>query len=156
MRGIWLLLCGPPLLAQSLHVFGGPGSPGEEVQVDIVLVSPAGHEPSALQWEVSFPAAELALEGSGAGLGIAARDAGKGIQCAEQPSGQVTTRAYRCLLAGGQKTIRNGPVAALKLKVGAGARRGDARVRITHAIGVSADLKKATIPDAEGVVTIRP
>lgn len=61
-----------------------------------------------------------------------------------------------CLVYGGREPIRDGVIVILPFKIAAEARPGPARIRLDQALAVTKDLKRTPIPDAEGVVTIRP
>ena len=155
MKLACLIVCALPLLGQSLQITGDEGAPGEQVSVKIVLSSPAGKEPAALQWETSFPAKQLTLAGAAPLIGFAAHGAGKTINC----SGTVDTKkgriVHRCLLVGGNKLIANGPVAVLTLKISPAARPGKIPIRIEHAMAVSGSAEKTDLKDSEDAITVR-
>jgi hypothetical protein len=132
-----------------LQVSSVSGAPGEKVGLEISLDSPAGSAPVALQWETIFPAQILEDGGNGPEPGRAASDSGKSLTCTLRK-----TYSYLCILVGGQKPVANGPIATLRFKIRPEARAGTTVVRVERAEAVTADLKKLTVKDAEGTVTI--
>jgi hypothetical protein len=139
--------------AQSLQLSHPTGRPGEPVAIEFSLKSPAGREPSALQWERIVPTDPLTpLEEDI--LGSAARTAGKTLSCAvkEKSAGSYTSV---CLMYGGQERIRNGVVAILRLRLSPEAKPGTFRVRIVEPVAVLPDAKRIPMAPVETVVTVR-
>jgi hypothetical protein len=139
-----------PVCGQILQVSSVSGAPGEKVELVISLNSPAGSAPLALQWEIIFPAQILEEGGNGPETGRAASDSGKSLTCNRRK-----TYSYVCILVGSQKPVANGPIAIVHLKIRTEARGGTTVVRVERAEAATADLKKLTVKDAEGTVTIR-
>jgi hypothetical protein len=118
------------------------------------LDSPAGEEPQALQWEISYPSPKLGLEDGDLVAGDMAGQAGKSLVC----SGRVESAAqyvYRCILAGGLKQIPNGAIAVINFRVRSRAEPGPATVRINHALAVGITGREVPIHSNEADVTIR-
>jgi hypothetical protein len=59
-----------------------------------------------------------------------------------------------CILAGGLKTIPNGVVALLRLRILPDARTGTAEVKTERAVAVLPGLKEALLPPTAAIVTI--
>jgi hypothetical protein len=153
MRYVGLLLCTLPLLGQNVRVSSGTASPGRKITIEIVLDSPAGKEPLAMQWEVAFPDRALMLEANGPTAGAAAQAAGKNLTCIarKKPPGVST---WACVLAGGQKGIGNGPLAMLRFEVRPNAATGSELIVVDKILGVSAAVKKVPLARAEGAVKV--
>jgi len=126
------------------------GAPGENVSLEISLDWAAAPAPSALKWELLFPAQLLGPEGGQPEIGGAAMRSGKSLQCVARRQ-----YSYSCILSGGQNPIANGPVAIFHFKIRSTAEAAMTAVRIVSpeaALG----SKKLTLNDAEGAVAIRP
>jgi len=129
-------------------------APGSVASVRLELDSPAGEEPQALQWELSYPSPKLGLEDGDLVAGSVATSAGKALVCA----GRVESAAeyvYRCILAGGLKVVPNGAVAVINFRVRSHAEPGPATVRISNALAVTIDGKEVLLQPTEADVTIR-
>ncbi len=137
-------------LGQVLHVSSVASAPGERVRIEIWLDSAAATAPSALKWEVVFPAQLLELEGDGPEIGGAAMESGKSLSC----SGRKPY-SYACTLFGGQNPVANGLIAIFHFKLRTTAGAGTSAVRIEKAKAITADSKELTLSSAEGTVTIR-
>jgi hypothetical protein len=151
MRLAWILLGGlPAILGQDLRLSPVSGAPGERVALEVLLNSPAGKAPLALQWETVFPAQLLDPEGNRPETGAAAKDSGKSVTCAVR-------KAYSliCVLAGGQKPITNGSIAIFYFRIRADARVGTSTFRTQAAEAATLDLKEIALEDAEGTLTVR-
>jgi hypothetical protein len=141
------------LVAQTLQLSSAKASAGKAVTLQFSLASPVGHEPLALQWDLTIPANQLAPLEGGASLGPVTQDAGKTVQCAIKPNAGEFS-AYRCMLIGGQQPIRNGVVVRLRFKVLPQAPKGSARILIDQASAVFKDLKQLPLNTAEAAVQI--
>ena len=150
-RPRWALLLGIAAAAgaQSLEVLPSAVSRGGSSTILIRVISPAGKEPAALQWNLRFPAGVSAVPGEIA-AGSAAVSAQKTITCSANPEVTCT-----CILAGGEKPIRNGTIAVIPYKISTGTRKGTIRVSVQKALGVTADSRPIPIPDTEGPITVR-
>jgi len=153
MRAFGVFLCALPLLGQSVRVSSGSAAPGEKIAIEIALDSVSGKEPTAMQWEASFPDEALKLDGTGPVAGAAAQAAGKSLTCAPKKASPGLSK-WVCILAGGQKPIGNGVVAVLRFKVDAHTHAGSRPVVVDNLLAVSAALKKVPIPRAEGAVRV--
>ncbi|MGA3040031.1 MAG: hypothetical protein ABSF54_04485 [Bryobacteraceae bacterium] len=153
MRLIAVFLCALPLLGQSLRVSSVSAAPGEKIAIEIVLDSPSGNEPVALQWEAGFPGEALKLDHTGPVAGAAAQAAGKSLTCAPKKSSSGPSK-WVCILAGGQKPIRNGVVAVLHFEIQPHMHTGAQPIVLDNSLGVSAGLKKVPIARAEGAVQV--
>lgn len=105
--------------------------------------------PSIIKFEATFPAQLLEIDVDGSQTGGVAREAGKSLTC-------VSRQAYRyvCILVGGQKSMGDGTIVTLHFKIRAGARTGDASVRIDQVEAATADLRPLKILGTEGRVEI--
>jgi len=138
----------------SLTLSSATAAPGSVAEVQLALESPAGEEPQALQWELSYPSPKLGIEEGDLAAGSVAGAAGKSLACA----GRVESAAeyiYRCIVAGGLQVIPNGTVATIHFHVRPHAEPGDATVRIANAMAVTKDGKEHIIQPNQTNVTIR-
>lgn len=142
--------CAVSVLGQSLHISSASGSRGDTVVFELSSEAPSGQEATVLKWDMTFPAQLLEAAGSGPQASQAATDSGKALTCSlRQPY------TYTCILAGGQKPIRKGPIAAFPFKIRADARTGPSTIRIDHVEAASKDLQSLPSRGGEGVVEIR-
>ncbi len=151
----FLALCSG-VWAQSLQILPSPPSQNRSGSgsFQIMLASPAGKQPVALQWNirvpdgVTVPAADIVA-------GTVAESSQKSVKCVENRKDNkgAAGSTYACILAGGQKDIPDGPLAIVKCDFRPGLH--SATVRIENVIAVSADSKHVKIEDAEGTVTAR-
>src|SRR2546423_12874756 len=123
--------------AQALTVSPAAGVRGSVASVVISSTFPAGSEPVALQWELSYPSPQLGLENGDLAAGSAAARAGKSLTCVGRAE-NAGTYVYRCILAGGGKEIPNGAAAVAAFRIRPQARPGPATVLISSALAVSA------------------
>src|SRR5262249_12261069 len=144
MKLLPVLLLSVPLYSQSLRLTGGSVRRGESINLSLILESPPGKAPLALQWELAYPSPQIGAEEKDLVRGDAAGAAGKSLTCRGQAE-DAGTYFYRCILAGGQNPIPNGPVAVVKCQARSRARTGVAAIRIRNAQAVSSDLKKVEI-----------
>jgi len=150
-----LLLCASSfaLLAQTLNISSSSASPGDAVTVVISLDSAKRPEILGVQWELTFSAQEMSMEGKGPTPGDAAKATGKSLTCTEKTAKEV--HSYTCILIGGQKQIESGPIAVFSFRVSSKAQPGTVPVRVRHTIAVTKDLRKLSLPNAEGIVTVK-
>lgn len=152
----WLLLvCASSLalFAQKLEVSSKTASPGDRTSVVISVVLPKGSDVVGLQWETTFPAQQMSIDGSGPEAGDGAKAAGKSLTCARKPAKDL--QSYMCILIGGQKPIEGGPIAVFNFRISPKAQSEDVRLRIGHVEAVTKDLQKLSLPEAEGRVTVK-
>ncbi len=148
-----LLASSRTLAAQSLSLSGAAATRGEEVALELSVDSPTGKEPLALQWDFSIPAT-LVMVSCAMPPGSEAERVGKTLKCAAAGKGEGTTES-RCILAGGDKPIPNGPVAMVRLKISKEASAGAMRIRVGQGTAVSRDLKQVPLGPVEATVTVR-
>ena len=144
-----------PLSAQALKLSDAAVPPGGRVSLDLTLLSPSHAQPSALQWEMSFPVDCCSLIEGFPKTGEAAEAADKGVSCTTRQN-TADTRTILCVLYGGQKPIPNGVVAKLDFRIAPRASAGQVHIKVDKGLAVSVDLKRTTIPAAEGIITVRP
>jgi hypothetical protein len=141
---------------QTLHI--PPSGAGRKIPAafEITLDSPHDRAPVALQWEFSVPAV-VAVHTADIAIGKAAQSAGKSLTCAARASSPASPEQVRyiCILAGGQNLIRTGPIAVVHYRARGDVQRAPIRVVITNVLGVSADLKRIDIPNADAVIHVR-
>jgi hypothetical protein len=145
-----LWLAALPALAQELRLSPASGAPGQTVSVRVELVSPAGNEPAALEWEIRTPQGQLTAEVERAAAEKGAVRARKTLRCAVHEGNTVL-----CVISGGREKIANGPVARLVFKIPANAMAGEAQVRVVRGTAVTGDSQRTNIPPAESWVKIR-
>jgi hypothetical protein len=142
------------LTCQTLQLSSASVAAGQTTKIEILLHAPPAKEPTALQWEVEYPARQVMLEPAGLESGPAAKSAGKQINCAGRWKKAPLTYSYLCILAGGQKVIEDGVIAILNIRAPAGAQPGKYSIRVDRAMAVTHDLKKIMLKKADGVVTV--
>lgn len=144
---------GSVLSSQSLHV-APSATDGKTPGLFAVLIdSPAGKAPVALQWEFSIPAA-IAVKTSDISIGKAAESAKKSITCAGKPATEEAAH-YTCILAGGQAAIGNGAIAVVGYQSKVDVHGAPVRVAIENVVGVSVEMKQISLPNAAAIITIR-
>ena len=149
-----LLLPRTQAIAQSLRLSLGAGPPGGTAEIEIILHSPRGKEPAAVQWEASIPAGQLNFADTIASAGGAARAAGKSVNCAAKGESD-DSRTALCILSGGEQPIQDGVIAVLRLAIHTRTHRGSYRVRIDHGLAVSKDLRQTVLNPVETLVVVR-
>ena len=154
LRFVPLMLWSTTLFAQSLQVPASSADRGAPGTFLITLKSPAGKSPVALQWTLTAPA-ELMVETSDIRAGMAAESAEKFITCAVSKKPSPRSTAYICILAGGRKTIADGPIATVKYRIREGTHSGAVTVRVENVLGVSTETAKMNLDNVEGTITVR-
>jgi hypothetical protein len=151
--GLPLFLPASALFGQTLHFAPAYATPGENIAIEISLMSPKGMEPSTLQWQTTIPLAKVGpLEETTPGP--TAKVAGKTVSCAvkSKTAGTYTTT---CMLYGGQDSIKDGVCAILKLRIAPDVPPGAFRIRVDEALAVYKDLERVPIEPTETVVTVK-
>jgi hypothetical protein len=122
----------------------------------LTLESPPGKAPAALQWEFTFPP-NVVVDLADIAAGSSAESAQKALTCRsiEKTKDAGQGSVYGCILAGGQKPIPNGPVAAVRYRVPLEIRQIAEKVRVGKAIGATADLKRVEFEGAQAVITVK-
>ncbi|MBI1792137.1 MAG: hypothetical protein HYR60_31830, partial [Acidobacteria bacterium] len=118
------------------------------------IESPAGKEPLSLQFEANYPVRQMEADRGGPIVGEPAKSAGKFITCATRWKKAPVVSSLKCIVAGGQKPIPNGKLAALRFKIPVTADYGAYKVTVEEAQSVGADMKLVKLKKAEGTVTI--
>ena len=150
-----LLMCASSfaLSAQTLKVSSGSAPSGDGVTVVLFFDSAKRDNVLGVQWETTFSARQMSIEGSGPTASDAAKAAGKSLTCTEKTVKEL--RSYTCILIGGQKQIESGPIAVFNFNVSSKAQPGTAPVRFRHAMAVTKDLRKLSLQDTEGTITVK-
>lgn len=138
---------------QSLHVAPSETNIKTPGSFSVIIDSPQGKAPVALQWEFSIPPA-IEVKIADITIGKAAEAAKKSVTCAAKAPGEGVTR-YACILAGGQDALGNGPIIVVRYRSKADVQGAPIRVAIENVLGVSADLKRIAIPSANAIIKIR-
>lgn len=139
---------------QSLHVPPSTANRKSPGVFSMILDSPAGKAPVAMQWELSVPPA-LAVEKGDISPGKAAETAKKSLTCAPTNSQIPGGTRYICILAGGQEPIGSGPIAMIRYRAQADVHGAPIRVAIQKILGVSADLKRIEMPNTDAIIKIQ-
>ena len=153
MKLFLLGIAAAALQAQTLQIIPAP-SPVEGVAIfQIIFVSSAAAPVVALQWKLLLPEG-VTVAPNDLVLGSAAESAGKSLICSAAPppskTGIAKVNVYSCILAGGQKPVPRGTVALARCTLRVALR--EAAVRLREVIGVSADLKRTDLPEAEATL----
>jgi hypothetical protein len=143
-----------PVWGQSLMLSPVSAAAFGVASMTLTLTSTAGKEPVGLQWEVSYSSPQLGIEGREMTIDAPAKRVGKELTCHGWPPG-AGTYVYRCVLVGCSERLSNGPVAVLSFRVRATARPGRTTVRLSNALGASAEGKSITIDASQADVMIR-
>jgi hypothetical protein len=141
------------LCAQTLKVSSGSAPPGNGMTVVISFDSAKRSDILGVQWETTFPAQQMSIEGSGPTASDTVKAEGKSLTCAEKAAKEL--HSYTCILIGGQRQIESGPIAVFTFHISSKAKPGTAPVRVGHAMAVTKDLRKLSLPDVEGTVTVK-
>jgi len=155
-RGAVLVLAFTGLWAQSLSIPPSTVTRGASGSLLLMLESPQGKAPAALQWEFTFPP-NVVVDLADIAAGSSAESAQKALTCrsVEKTKDAGQGSVYGCILAGGQKPIPNGPVAAVRYRVPLEIRQIAEKVRVGKAIGATADLKRVEFEGAQAVITVK-
>src|SRR5579863_1673187 len=130
--------------SDSLALASGTTAANGTVSLNLVLTSPAGNEPAAVQWTVTFPAGNVTAISEAPGS--SATSAGKTLSCA---SGSGT---YTCVASGlNANIITNGPLAVVNLTMASGV--ASTAIGVSNALGASAAGSSITISATGGTVT---
>lgn len=154
----WLVLlsaAGLVLSAQTMEISSASASPGERASVVITFHPGKNSNILGLQWETIFSMRQLGIEEGGAVISDAAKAAGKSLTCAGKAAKEPGLYSYACILIGGQNEIPGGPVATLRFRVTAQAHADATPLRVAHVEAVSKDLRRVTLPDAQGAITVK-
>jgi hypothetical protein len=144
----FLLYFGNPAFAQSeasLTLSSATALPGSPITLTLSLASPAGSEPAAVQWTLSYSPVNVASINVTAGDAAAA--AGKNISCAGQAA------AYICIASGmNADTIANGAVAVVSLMMTGSATT--ATIGVSDTLGASPAGEPLAISGTSGIVIL--
>jgi hypothetical protein len=138
-----------PGAGQSLKFSSGAGAPGETVALEISLSAAPGQAPSALKWDVTFPA-QLVEVAQAPEIAKSAADSGKSLACHQR-----LTYSYICIMAGGQKPIGSGAIAIFRFKILPDAHSGSSAVRLERIEAVTKDLETVRVTASDGQIDIR-
>jgi hypothetical protein len=144
--GVWAqTLLIPPSMVRR----GGSGS------LLLTLASPDGKAPVALQWEFNFPPS-VVVDAADIASGSAAESTQKTLTCsAVKTKDGAQGSTFECILAGGQRPLQNGPIAIVLYRVPVEVRQIAEKVRVTKALGVTADLKSVELKSTQAAITVK-
>lgn len=127
-----------------LTLSSGSALPGGTVALNLSLSSPAGSEPSALQWTYSYPAAVASINVAN---GPALTSAGKSITCT---AGSLT---YTCVASGfNSNIISNGVVGLATVTLNSNG--ATSTVGINNALAATATGGTETVSGGSGTITV--
>ena len=154
----WLLLTWASslaLFAQKLEVSSKSASTGERTTVVVSMRSANVSNIVGVQWETTFSAQHMIVDAEPV-ASDSAKAAGKSLTCRrkEEKAGAELS-SFTCILIGGQERIGSGPIASFHFRISPKAQPGAAPVRVRHAEAVTKDLRKISLPEAEGIVTVK-
>jgi hypothetical protein len=153
---ISVLISAAVLLGQSLSVPPSRTDGKTPGILSVIIDSPPGKAPAALQWEFSVPAA-VAIGTADITIGKAAQSAHKSLTCALRATHPATRQLrvkYACILAGGRDPIGNGPIALVRYRPQWDVKGAPVRVAIENILAASADSKRISIPDASAIIDV--
>jgi hypothetical protein len=135
--------------AQSLQILPSPPTHRESSSFQIMIVSPAGNEPVALQWKLAVPEG-VTIKPGDLEAGSAAKSAGKSITCAVPGTG--VSGVLACILIGGQTSIPDGAVTVVRFHMQSG--HSSAVIRLHDILAVLQNLKSVKIAPVEGIIRV--
>lgn len=119
----------------------------------LLLSTPVDRAPLALQWDLSLPPV-IAVRTEDITIGKAAQAAGKSLTCALRHPKTASRRInYTCILAGGRKSLGDGPIAQVQYRAQWDPKGAPVQLEIENVLGVSGHLDR--IPMASVNVTVR-
>lgn len=131
----------------ALTLSSGTGAASGTVALNLSVSSPAGSEPAALEWTLTYPSASISSVSVAAGP--AATAAGKSISCSGGAAG------YTCVAYGmNSNIISNGVVAIVTATLTANATT--AAISIASGVGASGAGSPETVTASGGGITIPP
>ncbi len=156
MRLVVGLLSFVAMWGQSLHVPASRADQSGEGSFSLLLESPDGKAPVAMQWQLLVPSM-FRIGDADVKPGKAALASGKSVVCGAggQKPGTESGVRYTCILAGGVNRISNGPVAEVHYRVEAGVHVRRGQVTIEKVVGVSLDLRSTAMGGATAMITLR-
>jgi len=148
---VLVVMCGTALSAQtasSLSVASGTGCPGTVVSIPIALGG--GANPAGVQWDLTYPSADLVAQT----VTLGSAPAGKTIDCVE--SSGATTWAT-CLIYGiDQNFIPNGTVADVLFEIQAGTSASSVPIQPANLFAVAPTGGSVPVSGTGGTVTVVP
>jgi hypothetical protein len=148
------LLGSAGLEAQSMNIPPSSAKPGTSGSLLLVINSPAGKAPLALQWKFTFPAG-VTVDPKDVVAGGAAESPGKSLTCNASKKPAKSAQTFSCILAGGQEPIPNGTVCIVRYRVANSAKWGSGDVNVDDILAVGADLKKVPIANVQGHIATK-
>ena len=149
-----LVLASACLGAQSISIPPSTAKPGASGSLLLVMTSPAGKGPAALQWKFTFPAG-ITVDLKDIVAGSAAESAGKTLTCSAGANRSKSAQSFMCILAAGQTAIPNGTICLVRYRVLPSVKWESAAVRVEDVLAVDKDLKKTAMPNLQGQVTTK-
>jgi uncharacterized protein (TIGR03437 family) len=135
--------------AVTLSLSSGLGARGQLVLLNLSVASVAGQQPASLEWQFSYPPADLAFVDAGEGSSAVA--AGKTITC----SG--VSGSYTCIAAGLNKNaIPDGVLATLLFSVSATTINPAAAISINTPVAAGPTAATILTAASGGSVTVQP
>jgi len=128
----------------SLVLSSGTTTANGTISLNLTLTSPAGNEPAAAQWTLTFPASNVVSISATAGT--SATNAGKTLYCS---SGSGT---YSCLASGmNANIISNGTLAVVNVTIASGVT--STSIALSNTMASSGSGSAITLSPTGGVVT---
>jgi hypothetical protein len=146
-----VLICCAEAQTPSLSLLGGSGAPGESVTLTVGITYNGGTRPAAVQWDLNYSTADLAV-GNGIffSTGAAASAAGKSVTCRTPQPGNV-----RCIVWGLNKaSIGDGALALVTFQISATTRNSSTTVSFVGTLGTDRTGQADNIIGSRGSVTI--
>ena len=116
----------------SLSLSGGSGAPGESVTLTVGMAYNGGTRPAAVQWDLNYSTADLAV-GNGIffSTGAAASATGKSVICSTP-----LTATVRCIVSGLIKaSVGDGALALVTFQISASTRSSSTTVSFARTLG---------------------
>jgi uncharacterized protein (TIGR03437 family) len=128
----------------SLVLSSGTAGANGSISLNLTITSPAGDEPTAVQWTFTFPPSDLVSISASAGQ--AATNAGKTLSCASNSG------TYTCLASGlNANIISNGTLAVVSVTLASGVT--STSIGVSNALGALASGTGLAVAATSGIVT---
>jgi len=129
----------------ALALSSGAATQGGTIALSLSLTSPAGSEPAAIQWTLTYDAGEVASIAAVAGASASAAD--ETIVC------YSSAGSYTCMVAGmNDAIIQNGVVAVINLTMASSA--ATTTVSVTEVAGATAAADPISMTGTSGTITL--
>lgn len=139
------------LFGQSLKIQPSVVRKGEAGSIHLILDAPVASAPAALQFDL-IPPPDVTTTLNDLVIDGAPESVNKSLVCVDK---RETPQRYSCTIAGGSKTIPNGPIVSIRYRIAVEVRKAAGKVRIEKAMGVKSDGSPLNFPNEEQTLSIK-